>query len=99
MEAALPCGEHAWEGGGSTGAAEAWRLPAGEMIAVIGPAGFICAMNPAESLLDRHITDLLGDLQVQSRKRQASSGGGRDGPERPGGSHGGEALLQGDQAP
>ncbi|MDE0914145.1 MAG: hypothetical protein OSB57_03075 [Planctomycetota bacterium] len=116
MDTALPCGEHAWEGGESSGAAQAWRIPVGETIAVIGPAGFICAMNPAESLLDRHITDLLGDLQIQSRKRQASSGGGRDGPERPGGgganrglldgvsrrdggSQGGEALLQGDQAP
>ena len=95
LDTALACGEHAWEGGGSTGAAQAWRVPAGETVVVIGPAGFICAVNPAESLLDRHITDLLGDLQGQGRKRQATSGGGRDGPERPGGGGANRGLVSG----
>jgi hypothetical protein len=72
----LPCGEHAWEGAGASGAAETWRIPAYETIVVIGPSGLVCAVNPAKALLDRQITDLLGELQQQGRQRQADSGGG-----------------------
>ncbi|HJM57036.1 MAG TPA: hypothetical protein QF446_06895 [Planctomycetota bacterium] len=72
----LPCGEHAWEGAGASGAAEAWRIPAYETIVVIGPSGLVFAVNPAKALLDRHITDLLSELVQQGRQRQADSGGG-----------------------
>jgi hypothetical protein len=93
LDAALACGEHAWEGAGSAGAAQTWRMPAGEALVVIDPAGLVCAMNPAEALLDRHITDLLGDLKGQGRKRQAGSGGGGGAAERSGGGGDARALV------
>ena len=74
----LPSGEHAWEGAGASGAAQTWSIPAYETTVVIGPSGLVCAVNPAKALLERHITDLLSELQQQGRQRQADSGGGSD---------------------
>ncbi|MDP6387363.1 MAG: hypothetical protein QGI93_14295 [Planctomycetota bacterium] len=74
----LPSGEHAWEGAGASGAAQTWSIPAYETTVVIGPSGLVFAVNPAKALLERHITDLLSELQQQGRQRQADSGGGSD---------------------
>jgi hypothetical protein len=94
LDGALPCGEHAWEGAGSSGAAQTWRIPAREALVIIDPAGRVCAMNPPAVLLERHITDLLGGLQQQGRQRQAGSGGGSGQAGRGGGGGTDRALVE-----
>ena len=96
LDDSLTCGEHAWEGAGVAGAAQTWRIPARDSLWVIDPAGLVSAMDPAGSLLDRHITNLLGDLQQQGRMRQAESGGDGDQADR--GSGGGPDRALREQA-
>ena len=90
LDASSPCGEHAFEGVGGAGAAQAWRVPTGDTLVVLDPAGCVSAINPSQSRLDRHITNLLVVLQQQGRKRQAGRGGADGGGGGDSGSGGSE---------
>ncbi|MEO2164292.1 MAG: hypothetical protein ABGY29_17375, partial [bacterium] len=94
LEGTLLWGQNAWEGAGVSGAAQAWRVPAREVLVVIDPTGLVLAIDPSEALLDRHIADLLGDLQQQGRKRQAGSGGDSGQAGRGAGGGAERALLE-----